>query len=50
MEIYNHFKKQPNSMLNEKLKYNINTIFERINLIKGPDDKTDVSQGQQAAG
>lgn len=46
MEIYNHFKKEPHNMLNDKLKYNHNIIFERINLIKLADKKTDVSQGQ----
>ena len=30
MEIYNSFKENPNNVLNEKLKYNQNVIFDRL--------------------
>ena len=44
MEIYNHFKTEPDNMLNEKLKYNSNILFERIDLIKKAVAQTAVFQ------
>ena len=49
MEIYNNFKSSPNNILNDKLKYNTNILFNRINSFKVRKSKREVTadlQGQ----
>jgi hypothetical protein len=47
LHIYNAFKSNPNDVLNEKLKYNCNVLFNRINQIQTKNRPKITVQGQQ---